>query len=47
MENKCGEVEWMQAFEKRAGSPEKAKELGENFDSYIKDSKSVLARKTD
>lgn len=41
------EVEWMTAFEKRAGSPEKAKELGENFDSFIKESKSILARKTD
>ncbi len=41
------EVEWMTAFHKRAGSPEKAKELGKNFESYIKESKSILARKTD
>ncbi|WP_037373967.1 hypothetical protein [Salinimicrobium xinjiangense] len=40
------DVEWMKAFNKRAGSEAKAKEIQEEFQSYIKDYKSHLARTT-
>lgn len=38
------EIEWMKAFEKRAGSKEKAKEIMEEWESYVKEYKSHLAR---
>ncbi len=37
-------VEWMKTFQKRAGSEEKAKEIMDNFESYIKDYKTILAK---
>ncbi len=37
-------VEWMKIFNKRAGSQEKAKEIMDNFESYIKDYKTILAK---
>lgn len=40
------DVEWRKAFSKRAGSEEKAKEIYQEFESYIKDYKSRLARST-
>lgn len=39
-------VEWMKNLHKRAGGPEKAKEITDNFESYIKDYKTILARTT-
>lgn len=39
------DVEWYKAFQKRAGSADKAKQIEEEFESYIKDSKTTLARK--
>lgn len=39
-------VAWMKAFQERAGSEERAKEIGDEFDSYIKEYKNQLARKT-
>lgn len=38
-------VKWLTAFEKRAGSKEKAVEIQKEFSSYIKTSKSELVRK--
>lgn len=40
-------VQWNQAFLKRAGSEEKVKEINEKFSSYVKDYKSQLGRKYD
>ena len=40
------DVEWMKAFQKRAGSAERAKEIQKEFESYIKDYKSILAKST-
>lgn len=40
------DVQWLKAFHKRAGGEEKGKEIFEKFSSYIKESKSMLARKT-
>ncbi len=37
-------VEWMTAFNKRAGSPEKAKKIMDDFESYVKDYKTILAK---
>lgn len=39
-----GDVAMMKALMKRLGSPEKLQELGDRFTSYIKESKSVLAK---
>lgn len=41
------DAKWMNALEKRVGSKEKVQEMWEEFGSYIEDSKSMLARKTD
>ncbi|MBZ9728068.1 hypothetical protein LB467_00045 [Salegentibacter sp. JZCK2] len=38
------EIEWMKALEKHAGSKEKVKEIMEEWESYVKKSKSHLAR---
>ena len=40
------DVEWRKAFAKRAGSEEKAKEIYQEFESYVKDYKTHLARST-
>ncbi len=40
------DVEWRKAFQTRVGSEEKAKEIQEEFGSYIKDYKSFLARRS-
>lgn len=42
-----GDVKWMQALQKRVGSEEKVQEMWEEFGSYVKKSKSQLARKMD
>ncbi len=39
------DVEYVKAFNKRAGGEEKEKKIFEDFSSYIKESKSMLARK--
>lgn len=38
------DVEWRKAFAKRAGSEEKAKQIYAEFESYVKDYKTHLAR---
>ncbi len=42
-----GDVAWVKAFNKRVGGEEKGKKIFEEFSSYIKESKSQLARKVD
>lgn len=39
-------IKWRQAFEKKAGSKEKAQEIRDEFSSYIRSSKSELARRS-
>jgi hypothetical protein len=39
-------VEWMTTLHKRVGGPEKAKQIMDEFESYIKDYKTILARTT-
>jgi hypothetical protein len=41
-----GDVAWLKAFHQRVGGEEKGKKVFEEFRSYIKESKSMLARKT-
>lgn len=41
------DAKWMNALQKRLGSKEKVQEMWEQFGSYVKESKSMLARKTD
>ena len=38
------DIEWRKAFAKRVGSEEKAQQIYKEFESYIKDYKSLLAR---
>lgn len=40
------EIEWMKAFHERAGGEEKGKEVMDEFQSYVKEYKSMLARST-
>ncbi len=42
-----GDAKWMAALEKRVGSKEKVQEMWQQFSSYVKESKAMLARKTD
>lgn len=40
------DVKWMTAFNERAGGEEKGKEIMDQFGTYVKESKSMLARTT-
>lgn len=41
------DAEWMNALQKRVGSKEQVEEMWKDFSSYVKESKSILARKTE